>query len=146
MPWHLAHPAAGEAERDAILVGTTETPFTGDPERVRPLPAEIDYLEQTLHHYFPGHRGRVLDAFAGLRVLPAGEGPAFRRRRETVLAVDDPADPLLVTVYGGKLTGYRAAAARVLDRLRPALPARRPVADTATLELPVDDPEGPGSL
>jgi glycerol-3-phosphate dehydrogenase len=41
----------------------------------------------------------------------------------------------LVTIYGGKLTGYRATAARVMRRLRRSLPARAVVADTAMLSL-----------
>lgn len=124
------------------LVGTTEQPYRGDPARVAPLDAEIRYLEDTLHHYFPRHGGRRLDAWAGLRVLPAGEGAAFRRPREVVLARDDPRRPRVVTVYGGKLTGYRATAHKVLRAIRPSLGPARTRADTRTLLLPADP--GPG--
>lgn len=122
MPW-----------RGAILVGTTETPFAGDPALIQPLPREIDYLQAGFLQYFPAHRGRVLDAFAGLRVLPQDETPAFNRSRETVLHAD--ATGRLVTIYGGKLTTYRTAAARVLRLLRRTLPSRTARADTAHLPL-----------
>jgi glycerol-3-phosphate dehydrogenase len=40
-----------------------------------------------------------------------------------------------VTIYGGKLTGYRATAQKALALLRPALPRVSARADTATLAL-----------
>ncbi len=117
------------------LVGTTETPYDGDPAAVRARPDEILYLQETLQHYFPRRRLALLDSFAGLRVLLHAPGPVFRRSRETVLHPDDPGHVRLVSIYGGKLTGYRATAARVIRLLRKSLPARAPVADTAQTRL-----------
>lgn len=135
-----------EARRDAravfamphpkgVLVGTTEVTYDGDPERVAPLPAEIAYLRETLTRYFPALDGEPLRAYAGLRVLPASKTTAFRRPRETVLHVDDAARPRIVSIYGGKLTTYRAVAERVLARLRVVLPAATPRGDTRRLPL-----------
>ena len=116
------------------LVGTTETPYQGDPARVTPLPEELDYLQRTLAAYFPACRDlRPVASFAGLRVLPGGADTPFRRSRETRLLAD--CEGTLVSIYGGKLTVYRATAARVLRRLRPVLPRRRARADTARLPL-----------
>jgi len=120
------------------LVGTTESPFDGDPENVRPLSAEIDYLRETLARYFPSRDTEVLESFAGLRVLPRQSGSFFRRPRETIFLADDPREPRLITLYGGKLTAYRSSGLKLLRRLRPALPTRSAVADTATLPLGVD--------
>lgn len=117
------------------LVGTTETFYRGDPGAVRALPEEITYLRETLQHFFPRHEARLLDSFAGLRVLPHGRGTLFHRTRETVLHADDPEHPRLITVYGGKLTGYRATAAGVMRRLHKSLPARAAGADTAKIIL-----------
>ncbi len=124
MPWH-----------ENTLVGTTETPYQGDPAAVRPLPGEIDYLKETLEHYFPRHGGDVLDSIAGLRVLERDGTPIFHRPRETVLQCDDLSNPRLVTIYGGKLTGYRATAVEVMRLLARTLPRRAPRADTARLPL-----------
>jgi len=118
------------------LVGTTETPFAGDPDDVRATPEEIEYLENTLRRYFPRHSARRLDAWAGLRVLPRGSGRAFDRPRDVTFLCDRPRAPRLVAIYGGKLTGYRATAAKVLGLLRASLPPARREADTATLPLP----------
>jgi glycerol-3-phosphate dehydrogenase len=120
------------------LVGTTESPFDGDPEDVRPLSAEIDYLRETLARYFPSRDAAVLESFAGLRVLPRQSGPFFRRPRETTLLGDDARESRLITLYGGKLTAYRSSARKLLRRLRAVLPPRSAVADTATLPLGVD--------
>jgi glycerol-3-phosphate dehydrogenase len=38
-------------------------------------------------------------------------------------------------IYGGKLTGWRAAAAAVLHKIAPSLPRARRVADTEDLLL-----------
>jgi glycerol-3-phosphate dehydrogenase len=127
MPW-----------RRKTLVGTTETIYQGDPSLVRPLNSEIDYLWETFSHYFPHYRQtppNIFAVFAGLRVLPAKGGSPFGRSRETILHPDHPAKPRVLTVYGGKLTAYRATAAAVMARLHPSLPSRKAVATTDTLPL-----------
>lgn len=127
--------------RDTILVGTTETPYEGDPADVHPLAAEIDYLLGVYNYYFTCQRSRqkIQDAFAGLRVLPAGEEGAFFRSRETVLKENCVSRPRLVTLYGGKLTAYRATATKVMKKIARSLPPRQPMADTRNLPLPLVD-------
>lgn len=133
MPWH-----------DRTLVGTTEQPFDGDPSEYGPTPGEVEYLRETFASYFPERRNAdVLDAWAGLRVLPRGEGRAFGRSREVILAADEERRPTFVTIYGGKLTGYRATAAKVERLLARALPREERRADTRTLRLPPDPNPGP---
>jgi glycerol-3-phosphate dehydrogenase len=121
------------------MIGTTEQPYTGDPAAVHVLPQEEQYLLDVLHHYFPQRPDRVIDRFAGLRVLPAASGAAFARSRETMLPLDREHQPRVLTIYGGKLTGYRATAQKVLQRLAGSLPARTPLASTVDVKLvPVD--------
>ena len=138
-----------EAERDGravfimpwkgrILVGTTETPYGGDPAEVVPTFDEITYLREVVAGVFPHLDGEPLDAWAGLRVLPRAEGVAFHRSREVILSTDEVRAPSFVTIYGGKLTGYRATAERVLARIRPRLGDAERCADTRTLRLPVE--------
>jgi len=118
--------------REHTLVGTTETAFCGDPDQVAPKPEEIDYLLAVYRHYVPGPAPSLRDAFAGLRVLPRQAGSFFQRPRDTLL---HPGPERVLSLYGGKLTGYRATAEDVLKRIRPWLPRRTPVADTRTLPL-----------
>lgn len=124
MPW-----------RGQTLVGTTETPYRGDPAEVRALATEEEYLLRTFQRYFPGRALQVHERFAGLRVLPRTEAKAFDRPRETLYKADTSGSAHLVGIYGGKLTSYRADAIKALDVLRPVLPQRPARADTATLEL-----------
>lgn len=121
------------------LLGTTEHPYQGDPAAVHALEQEQDYLLAVLRHYFPQRDTRVLERFAGLRVLPAASGAAFARSRETMLPVDNAAQPRVISIFGGKLTGYRATAQKVLRLLAATLPPRKARADTREVRLaPVD--------
>ena len=128
MPWH-----------DRALVGTTETPYRGDPDHVHPLDAELSYLLDVLRHYFPRftgiHTDDVTSSFAGLRVLPSGSNPSFHRSRESLLHVDRPERPRVLTIYGGKLTTYRITAQKVMNQLASVLPVRSVMADTSQLKL-----------
>lgn len=116
------------------LVGTTETAYEGDPDKAVPLSAEIEYLRQTWRHYFPAREPAVVDSFTGLRVLPQGTGDAFHRSRSPRI-LQTPDHPALVSIYGGKLTGYRATAERTLAMLGGCLPAPRAAHDTARIPL-----------
>ena len=122
-----------------LMVGTTETFYTDKPQDVHPLAEEEDYLLAVLAHYFPTHRhlsrSNISASFAGLRVLPKATGSAFSRPRETVFHPDNPRHPRLFTLYGGKLTAYRATAAKLIQQIQHALPQRTPLADTRTLPL-----------
>lgn len=116
-----------------VLLGTTETPYTGDPAAAAITLDERAYLERVYRRHFPGRPFQVLGATAGLRVLPGG-GQAFGRPREASLGRS--AGRPCVSIYGGKLTTYRLTALRALALLRPWLPARAPRADTGRLPLP----------
>jgi glycerol-3-phosphate dehydrogenase len=128
MPW-----------KGATLIGTTETPYRGDPDDVHPLPAEEEYLLAVVRHYFPAlgslTRDDISERFAGLRVLPAATQAAFDRSRETIFTTDRDVRPRVLCIYGGKLTGWRAAAAHVMQRISPSLPAAVKRAETDLLIL-----------
>ncbi len=142
--YYLENPRDGRAIfsmpwRGQLLLGTTEVRFRGDPAAVAPSAHEIEYLLAVLRHYFPGHAqgatAQPRGAFAGLRVLPAKSGRAFNRSRETLLDTDRARRPRVLTIYGGKLTTWRAAAAKVVARMSGSLPQRRALARTDRLEL-----------
>lgn len=125
MPW------GGER----TLLGTTEHRYHGDPAEVAVLDEEKEYLLAAYRRYFPDRPTEILDAWAGLRVLPADQGRAFGRSRETQLPVDRDGAPGALSILGGKLTGYRATAEKVVDAIAPGLPEAAPRADTRTLRL-----------
>jgi len=116
------------------LLGTTELLHTGPVNEAAMTKDERNYLLRTLRHYFPDLRPNIVGSFCGLRVLPKGKGPAFARAREIQLH-SAPEHPRLLSVYGGKLTGYRDNAQRVTQWVETQLGARESLADTAQLPL-----------
>lgn len=126
MPW-----------RNETLIGTTETNYCGDPGDAKPLATEIDYLLETFNHYFPGdqriERSQILSSFAGLRVLPRSNGAPFSRSRETDLVADREEMPRLLSIYGGKLTTFRATGEKALNKLAPNLPKPKKSINTKRL-------------
>jgi len=121
------------------MVGTTETLFTQYPDEVKPLDEEVEYLKEVLVYYFPRFKESIdkglLSSFAGLRVLPVDDKSHFHKSRETILHPDREKSPRILTIYGGKLTAYRATARKVMERLKNRLPKRTAVADSSSLML-----------
>jgi glycerol-3-phosphate dehydrogenase len=96
-------------------VGTTDLDFDGDPSDVAATPHEIDYLRRSVQPYVGG-LGDVLFTNAGVRALVRREGQASAvTRSHQVIAEQDPVG--LVSVIGGKLTGYRAIAEEATQRV-----------------------------
>jgi len=131
MPW-----------QNKILVGTTERNYLGNPAWVKTLDEEKHYLLETLANYFPGYNTRdkrnIVSSFAGLRVLPAVSEKFSKRSRETIFHTDRRIKPRVLSIYGGKLTTYRAVAEKVMRRLDGGLPDRTPIAKTDKLKLKPD--------
>ena len=121
MPWY-----------DNTLVGTTETAFTGDPADAHASDQEVRYLLDTVQHYFPAFECRLVNSFAGVRVLPKSASSLSARARDTLLQYDDERAPTLVSVHGGKLTTYRAIAEQIVATIARTLgprPGRRSTRD-----------------
>lgn len=117
------------------LIGTTEHIHREGPDNIAPSQEEIRYLQETLTHFFPGDKPTLIDAWAGLRVLPRSDDSANKRLRDTFLLSDNPQQPRVVSVYGGKLTAYRHTAERVVSLLSKRLGARASRADTRQTPL-----------
>ena len=102
---------------DIVYIGTTDTGYDG--ERVA-WPAigraDVDYLLEALGGCFttsPLRRGDVLAAWAGLRALPArGARKSIRMSREAELRAGPG---MLLSVSGGKLTGFAGLAAGTVE-------------------------------
>ena len=128
MPW-----------RGQRLVGTTEV--NCDPQTRQPVASEqeIEYLLRTHNHYFKQNfsRAQVVDAWAGLRVLPKGVGQAFKRPRESIYQKNTRHRPRLISLIGGKLTSHRATAEQLCDLFSPVMPAPVYKANTRTQGLPI---------
>ena len=103
-----------------VLVGTTDTDFSGDPANVAADLGDIEYLLGVMAESLPGIKLTARDvasSFAGLRALvTAGEGtesPSEVPREEVILESASG----LITVAGGKLTTHREIAQKLVDRV-----------------------------
>ena len=119
------------------LLGTTETAFSGEPDQPQPLTEEIDYLLKAWNRTFNDNLSSddLIDAFAGLRILPQSNENAFKRSRDTLIHTDKPDQPRLISIVGGKLTAHRATAERVMDIVHQQLPGHERI-DSRKLKLP----------
>ena len=120
------------------MIGTTESLFTKDPANTEPLKEEIDYLLNAFNYYFPTfnqHHSTIKQQFSGLRVLPAGNNNANQRSRETIFLRDRKHKPRLLSIFGGKLTAYRATAKEAISYLEDSLPKATPHTKTKYLRL-----------
>lgn len=110
---------------DLLLLGTTDAEYGDDPAAVSVEPADVDEILSEASFALRSDAiaaDRVLATFAGLRVLPAGEGESVSARRETVFTRSAGG---MLNVAGGKLTTYRRIALAALDRLRGDLGLRQ---------------------
>ena len=103
--------------RDIVYIGTTDTAFDGERAVWPPIDcADVRYLLEALGGYFttePLRPDDVLAAWAGLRALPArGVRKSIRMSREAELRVGPG---MLLSVSGGKLTGFAGLAASTVD-------------------------------
>ena len=103
---------------DMLLLGTTDTEHEGDPDDVAVAATDVDQILAEASVALSSDvvaRNSVRATYAGLRVLPAGEGESVSARRETVFT-HSPGG--MLNVAGGKLTTYRRIALQTLARLR----------------------------
>ena len=110
---------------DLLVLGTTDTEYTGDPGAVTVEPSEVDEILREAAVALRAEtldRERVRSTYAGLRVLPAGDGESVSARRETVFTRSPGG---MLNVAGGKLTTYRRIALAALERLRSELGLHR---------------------
>lgn len=120
----------------ATLLGTTDTDYRGDPDRLRVEPEDAAYLLNAARRVLgpaAWDENQVLGRFAGLRVLRGGTGsPPYRLRRDW--ALEQAGDGSFVSL-GGKLTSARQDAADAVDRVCRKLGLRKACA-TRDIPLP----------
>ncbi|HVI01077.1 MAG TPA: glycerol-3-phosphate dehydrogenase/oxidase, partial [Enhygromyxa sp.] len=124
---------------EVAYVGTTDTTYEPGAEIWPKIEAEdVDYLLEPIARYFscgPIGRADVVGAWAGLRPLiadPTKKNPSELSRRDELLF-----GPLgVLSIAGGKLTGYRGMARRVLETVAERID--RPIPE------PAEEPPLPG--
>ncbi len=105
-------------EREFTLIGTTDVEIKGDPGAARIDAAEIDYLCTMINRYFSRQIGPrdVVWSYSGVRPLLDDGADASAITRDYRLELSEDGPPLL-SVWGGKITTYRALAEEAVDML-----------------------------
>jgi glycerol-3-phosphate dehydrogenase len=107
---------------DFTLIGTTEIELPNDASEVAASSDEILYLCNAADSFFRTQvrPSKVKWTFAGVRTLvDDGSNRPSEVTRDYWIDVDgDYGEPPLVSIFGGKLTTYRALAEKVVDRLK----------------------------
>jgi glycerol-3-phosphate dehydrogenase len=105
-------------EREFTLIGTTDVEIGGDPGEARADAAEIDYLCTMINRYFSRQitPADVVWTYCGVRPLLDDGADASSVTRDYRLELDAGGPPLL-SVWGGKLTTYRALAEEAVRML-----------------------------
>ncbi len=119
-------------------IGTTDTDFAGDPGTARADAPDVDYLLRSVQHVFPAlGREDVLYTTAGVRALvKAGGSESSVSRMHHIVSGPPIAPPGVISVLGGKITGYRAIAEEVTDAVCRHLGATDRKCTTADTPLP----------
>ncbi len=126
-------------ETDFTLIGTTDAEHTELSKAPIATSEEQDYLINFANQYFIQDitRADVVWTYSGVRPLyDDGAKSATAATRDYVLSVDNNG-PVLLSVFGGKITTYRKLAENVMKKLEPYLGGK--AAWTAEAALPGGD-------
>ncbi|MBI1268426.1 MAG: FAD-dependent oxidoreductase [Cryomorphaceae bacterium] len=109
-----------------VYIGTTDTAYAGELTDPKVTLQDVDYILEAVNTMFPEARLRKADvesSWAGIRPLIEQEGKSASSvsRKDEVYESQSG----LIVIAGGKLTGYRKMAERVVDRVAKKLGNRK---------------------
>ncbi len=129
-------------------VGTTDTFYDGDTASPRPTTEDRDYLLRAIDYMFPDagvKKEHIESSYAGVRPLIYEEGkdPSEISRKDEIWEGESG----LITIAGGKLTGYRKMAETVVDLVVKELSAKegKSFGPCLTKQLPISGGDVGGS-
>ena len=99
-------------------VGTTDTIYKDSLDRVLATKADVDYILNAANNAFPSinlEESDVLSSWAGLRPLIHEDGKSASELSRKDEIFDSKTG--LISIAGGKLTGYRKMSQRVVDKV-----------------------------
>jgi glycerol-3-phosphate dehydrogenase len=131
---------------DRVILGTTDTDYTGPTERPTTEPDDIDYILKVTNDSFPSAKltpEDIISTWTGLRPLIAPPRNASGKPSDTSRAhqILMP-QPGWIDVAGGKLTTYRLMAEQTVDMaIKHAKLSAKPCATATTPLLPETAPK-----
>ena len=107
---------------DVVYIGTTDTNYKGNYEHPDIQLEDVQYLIKAFNYISPTANLKLEDvesAWSGLRPLIHEEGkkPSELSRKDEIFYSDSG----LISISGGKLTGYRLMAKKVVDKIKKRL-------------------------
>jgi glycerol-3-phosphate dehydrogenase len=126
---------------DVVYIGTTDTAYPNADIWPEVLPEEVHYLYKPVAHYLGISLSDAdcIGSWAGLRPLIAQRGKSTKEiSRKDEIWISDSG---MITIAGGKLTGYRKMAEDTVDQACKFLGCTRPD-PTDDIPLPGGDFEG----
>ena len=98
--------------------GTTDTNYSGSLDDIKVEDDDVDYLLAAVNGMFPDvqlKKEDIKSSWAGLRPLihQEGKSPSELSRKDEIFVSGEG----LISIAGGKLTGYRKMAERVVDKV-----------------------------
>jgi len=120
-------------------VGTTDTNYKASLDRVVCTKADAKYLIDAIDHAFPDislKETDIISNWAGLRPLihEDGKSPSELSRKDEIFE----SETSLISIAGGKLTGYRKMAQRIVDLVDKRLPEKYASCQTRKIPLVED--------
>ena len=121
---------------EVVYIGTTDTNFKGDQDELNCTEEDATYILNAVNNMFKGESltlDHIQSTWTGLRPLiqQEGKGPSELSRKEEIFVAESD----LISIAGGKLTGYRKMAERIVDLVVDKLPSKYP--DCATKEFKI---------
>jgi glycerol-3-phosphate dehydrogenase len=134
----------GIPRHEMIIIGTTDTDFSGDPNDVGTTPDDVNYVLGVAEKYFPGAKltsDDIIASYAGVRPLVDDGSSSESKTSREHLIVKDPHN--VTFIAGGKYTTYRRMAEDVVKAALDSFPiedrvrfgrndTKRPLNDEAT--------------
>ena len=130
---------------DKWIVGTTDTPYTGDKAEPVASADDVEYILNEANRVLKPkiRREDIIGVYAGLRPLVSNNKNSATTKLSREHTVDRPA-PGFISVAGGKYTTYRIMGKDVIDLAVNEL--RRITLDCVTDKLPIVGADGFAAL
>lgn len=113
----------GIPRHEMIIIGTTDTDFSGDPQDVKSTREDVDYLLDIVDEYFPGAKiteDDILASYSGVRPLVDDGSESESKTSREHFILNDERNITFVT--GGKYTTYRHMAEETVDSFLVSFP------------------------
>lgn len=121
---------------EITYIGTTDTPYTESKDKVFIENNDLQYLVNAVNLMFPKLElfvEDIISAWAGLRplIFEPGKSASELSRKDEIFVSSSG----MITIAGGKLTGYRRMAEKVVDLILKKLSNKRVACKTKNISL-----------